>query len=60
VSIDVYNEDIPTLDKLLGGAEVMCHKLFGNTNGNGADGMRKWELELDGNRTGCRVTIRAD
>ncbi len=37
MDVDVYKENVANLDEWLGVAEVTCHKLFSNVNGNGTE-----------------------
>lgn len=60
VYVNVYDEDLANADTLLGGAEVTCRELFGDGKDGVADGMCELELELDGTKTGCYVTVKAE
>ncbi|KAL3815362.1 hypothetical protein ACHAXA_000749 [Cyclostephanos tholiformis] len=69
VYVDVYDEDVANADELLGRAEITCRELFGGEGGgdddddDGIDGgghTRELELALDGERTGCYLTVNAE
>jgi hypothetical protein len=63
VYVDAYDEDVANSDDLLGRAEVTCRELFGDDGGAGnADdgGTCELELQLNGAKTGCYVTINAE
>ena len=60
VYVDVYDADVSGVDDVLGKAEVTCRDLFGEGADGEADGLCELELIMNGNKTGCYITIQGD